>query len=80
MTKVKYERSWLWGGLFVAMGLLYIGTYVYRGRTEIQSLLNGMGFLLIAPHASFRFPVGHMVTLGVAMLGLLLLVLSLFVR
>ena len=80
MTDVQQKRSWLWGTLFVAMGLLNIATYLYRGRTELHPLLTGVGFLLLAPQAFLRFPLGHMLTLGIAMLGLSLMVIGLCVH
>jgi hypothetical protein len=76
MTDVQQRRSWLWGTLFVAMGLLNITMYLYRGHAELQRLLTGVGLLLVAPRVSLRFPRGHMLTLGVAMLGLLLMVVG----
>lgn len=80
MTDVQQKRSWLWGTLFVAMGPLHIVTYLYRERAELHPLLTGVGFLLVAPQAALRFPRGYMLTLGVAMLGLLLMVAGLLVH
>lgn len=84
MTVVQQKRSWLWGSLFVAMGLLNVAMYIYRGRTDLNSVLTGAGFLLLAPQAFLRLPLGHTLTLtltlAVAMLGLALMVAGLFVR
>ena len=52
MTDLQEKRSWLMGTIFAAMGLLNIAMYLYRGRSELYSLLTGVGFLLVAPLAS----------------------------
>jgi len=79
MTDVQQKRRWPLGTLFIAIGLLNIAMYLYRGRTELHSLLTGAGFLLVAPQVALRFPRGRMLINGVAMLGLLLMVASIFV-
>ena len=45
------QRSWVWGTLFVAMGLFNVIDFFYQGRTAIHSLLTGVGFLLFTPKA-----------------------------
>jgi hypothetical protein len=78
MTDLRDKPSRLWGTLIAAIGLLNIAMYLYRGRAELHQLLTGVGFLLIAPQASLRFPRGHVFTQGAAVLGLLLMVVGLF--
>jgi hypothetical protein len=78
MAALQESPSRLWGTLIAAIGLLNIAMYLYRGRTELHSLLTGVGLLLIAPQASLRFPRGHVFTQGAAVAGLLLMVVGIF--
>jgi len=78
MTDPQKKPGRLWGILIAAIGMLHIATYLYRGRTELHSLLTGAGLLLIAPQASFRFARGHAFTQGAAALGMLLMVVGIF--
>jgi hypothetical protein len=80
MTDVQKERSWLWGILFIVMGLLNLAMYLYRGRSELHTLLTGVGFLLAAPLGSQRFRTNDILSLALGMLGLTLMVIGIFVH
>jgi hypothetical protein len=80
MTDVQKERSWLWGILFIVMGLLNLAMYLYRGRSELHTLLTGVGFLLAAPLGSQRFRTNDILSLALGMLGLTIMVIGIFVH
>jgi hypothetical protein len=80
MTDVQKERSWLWGILFIVMGLLNLAMYLYRGRSELHTLLTGVGFLLAAPLGSQRFRTNDILSLALGMLGLTLMAIGIFVH
>jgi hypothetical protein len=80
MTDVQQNRSWMWGILFIVMGLLNLAMYLYGGRTELHTLLTGVGFLLATPLGSQRFRSSDILGLGLGMLGLTLMAIGIFVR
>lgn len=80
MNDVQQNRSWLWGTLFIVMGLLNLAMYLYRGRTELHTLLTGVGFLLATPLGSQHFRSSDILSIWLGVLGLTLMALGIFVH
>ena len=76
----QLKCSWLMGTLPGAMGLICIGMYLYQGRSDWYLLLTGVGFFLITPLSCRRGPPIHMVSIGLAALGLTLMIAGLFIQ
>ncbi|MEO7068804.1 MAG: hypothetical protein ABI114_17985 [Rhodanobacter sp.] len=77
---LQQQRSWLWGLLFVLLGLLNLAMYLYRGGAELHSLVIGIGLLLIAPYGALHFRGGDRLTIGLGMLGMTLVAIGIFVH